>query len=145
MLLARCHEAAGSSGRFHAYMQEPLQSMQLCPQTGAVTGISTASRRWVCRGCCCRCPGLHVDVDVRTLAADQSVTDIGSCEQSNVCEVYMVYARLALVQQNPSRACPQYVVHSLSLHGFSHCLMTGRTTASATSESPIKAVIRQAI
>lgn len=44
MLLARCHEAAGPSGRFQAYMNEPVQSVQLSPQTGAVNAVSTASR-----------------------------------------------------------------------------------------------------
>ncbi|DBA78931.1 hypothetical protein WJX77_006610 [Trebouxia sp. C0004] len=49
VLLARCHEAAAPSGRFQAYMNEPVQSVQVSPQTGAVTAISTTSRQLVTR------------------------------------------------------------------------------------------------
>lgn len=46
-MLARCHEVAASSGRFHTFMNEPVQNVQTSPQSGAVTGICTAARRWV--------------------------------------------------------------------------------------------------
>lgn len=46
MLLERCHEASGSSGRFQAHLNEPVESIHMSPQTDAVDGISTSARRW---------------------------------------------------------------------------------------------------
>ncbi|KAL3150373.1 hypothetical protein ABBQ32_000212 [Trebouxia sp. C0010 RCD-2024] len=49
VLLERCHEASGSSGRFQAHLNEPVESIHMSPQTDAVDGISTSARRMTTR------------------------------------------------------------------------------------------------
>lgn len=43
--MQRCHETAGPSGRFQAFLHEPVEQLHLSPSDNAITGVSTATRR----------------------------------------------------------------------------------------------------